>query len=202
MLKNVLIAGTALALVVLISACGPSKTVQRIGTDTTVDLSGEWNDTDSRLVAQEMIKDVTNRPWLSEFQSKIGRKPTVVVGKVVNRSQDHIEVKTFIKNLERELINAGTVDFVAGTGEREQLREERMEQAREASVETQKASGQETGADFMLIGTLTSIVDKEGGQAVKYYQVNLELVNIESNKKVWIGEKQIKKFISQDRVKL
>ena len=195
-------AGFIILASLVIAGCGPSKTVQRIDAGTTVDLSGEWNDTDARLVAEEMIRDVVSRPWLEQFNEKNNRKPTVVVGKITNRSQDHIEVKGFVKNLERELLNAGKVDFVAGAGEREQIREERKDQAREASVETQKQSGQEAGADMMLIGTITSIVDQEGGKKVKFYQVNMEMIEIESNRKVWIGEKQIKKFISQDRVKL
>jgi len=65
------------------------------------------------------------------------------------------------------------------------------------SDQTAKQRGEETGADLMLIGTLNSIVDQEGREAVVYYQVNMELVEIESNMKVWIGEKKIKKYISR-----
>jgi hypothetical protein len=53
----------------------------------------------------------------------------------------------------------------------------------------------------MLRGDITTIVDQEGGEKVKYYQVNLELVNIETNRKAWIGEKKIKKYVSQSGTK-
>jgi hypothetical protein len=192
----------ALAVILALVGCGPSKQVSRIGEDTTTDLSGDWNDTDSRLVADEMIRDVLDQPWLEDYIESNNTKPTVIVGRVVNRSHEHIETRTFIKNLERALLNSGKVDFVASSDEREQVRTERKEQAKHASEETAKAPGQETGADFMLIGTITSIIDQEGGQRVKFYQTNLELVNIETNRKVWIGEKKIKKLISQDRYKL
>ena len=56
-----------------------------------------------------------------------------------------------------------------------------------ASPETMKRFQQETGANYMLIGDITSIVDQEGGDKVKYYQVNLELVDIETNRKAWLG---------------
>jgi hypothetical protein len=186
---------------VLMAGCGSSKQVTRLETDTTTDLSGEWNDTDSRLVAQEMIGDVTTSPWINEFTKSEQRKPTVIVGKITNRTTEHIEVKTFVKDLERSMLNSGQVDFVADATEREQLRDERKDQAKNALDETQKGPGKEAGADFMLIGNISSIVDQEGGDKVKFYQVNMELVNLESNKKVWIGEKKIKKGISQDRVK-
>jgi len=180
--------------------CGPSRQVSRIDAESTTDLSGEWNDTDSRLVANEMISDVMAQPWLKQFTKKEKRKPAVIVGKITNRTTEHIEVKTFTKNLERAMLNSGEVDFVADASEREQLRDERKDQAKQASEDTQKGPGNETGADFMLIGNISSIVDQVSGEKTKFYQVNMELVNIESNKKVWIGEKKLKKSISQDKV--
>ena len=142
------------------------------------------------------------RGWLEEFRSANERKPAVVVGKVTNRSHEHIDVQTFVRNLERTLLNSGTVDFVASGNVRDQLRQEVKEQAKHATDETQKGPGQEIGADFMLAGNISSIVDKAGGSTVKFYQVNLELVEIGTNRKVWIGEKKIKKLVTQDRLKL
>lgn len=188
----------AIALLASVFAgCGSSKTVQRLDTNTVTDLSGEWNDTDSRLVAEEMIKDVLSRPWLGEFKGAKGKNPNVIVGTIKNRTSEHIATLTFVKDLEKELINSGRVNFVANKEERSEVREERADQQENASAETMKKFQQETGADFMLRGDISSIIDQDGGNKVKFYQVNLELVNIETNQKVWIGDKKIKKFVSQ-----
>ena len=177
--------------------CGPSKKVTRVEPDTTIDLSGEWNDTDSRLVAEEMIKDVLARSWLSDYRTAKEKQPTVIVGAVKNRTSEHIQTTTFIKNLEKELINSGRVYFVANKEERVDVREERSDQQEHASDETMKKFQKETGADYLLRGDMTTIIDQDGGEKVKYYQVNLELIDIESNRKVWVGEKKIKKLVSQ-----
>ena len=177
--------------------CGPSKKVTRVEPDTTIDLSGEWNDTDSRLVAEEMIKDVLARSWLSDYRTAKEKQPTVIVGTVKNRTTEHIQTTTFIKNLEKELINSGRVYFVANKEERVDVREERSDQQEHASDETMKKFQKETGADYLLRGDMTTIIDQDGGEKVKYYQVNLELIDIESNRKVWVGEKKIKKLVSQ-----
>lgn len=187
----------ALALV----GCGSSQTVSRIEPNETVDLSGDWNDTDSRLVAEEMISDVLSRPWLGDFKGEKKRSPDVIVGTVKNRSAEHIQTVAFIKNLERELINSGRVSFVANKEERVEVREERADQQENASAESMKKFQKEAGADFMLRGDIATIIDQAGGDQVKYYQVNLELVNLESNRKVWIGEKKIKKLVSQSGTK-
>lgn len=183
--------------VVMFFGCGPSKKVTRIEPDTTIDLSGEWNDTDSRLTAEEMIKDVLARSWLSDYRAAKEKQPTVIVGAVKNRTTEHIQTTTFIKNLEKELINSGRVHFVASKEERGEVREERADQQEHASDETMKKFQMETGANYLLRGDMTTIIDQEGGEKVKYYQVNLELIDIESNRKVWVGEKKIKKIVSQ-----
>ena len=95
------------------------------------------------------------------------------------------------------MINSGNVNFVANKEERQEVRDERADQQENASAESMKKFQQEAGADFLLRGDITSITDQEGGDQVKYYQVNLELVNMESNRKAWVGEKKIKKLISQ-----
>lgn len=178
----------------LIAGC--TTKVSRVQSDSTIDLTGKWNDTDSRLVAEEMIKDCLGQRWLYQWETA-NKRPIVIVGKVVNKSHEHINVETFTKDMERALLNSGKVDFVAAKTERDQLREEKADMADNASVYTAKSAGEETGADLMLIGTISTIVDQEGAKAVVFYQTNLELVEIESNRKVWIGEKKIKKFVER-----
>jgi len=181
-------------------ACKTTK-VERIGVEETTDLSGRWNDTDARLVAEEMVRDALSRPWLINYVADEGRKPVVIVGTVRNRSEEHIETLTFVKNIERELINSGSIKFVASKQERSEIRDEREDQQSWASEATAKRLAAETGADFMMQGVITSITDAIQGKKVVYYQVNMELINLESTEKVWIGEKKIKKYIEKSGVK-
>jgi uncharacterized protein (TIGR02722 family) len=203
MKRSVLIFSTLLfGSILLLASCATAPKVERKEVDTTIDLSGRWNDADSRMVSEEMIRDCLNRPWLEGFKVKHGGQiPTVIVGRIRNRSHEHINVQTFVKDLERALINSGQVQFVASRGERNGVREERVDQAQHASDETMKGPGQEIGADYMMIGTLNTIRDDIGSKAVMYYQTNLELIDMATNIKVWIGEKKIKKLIKKPKVK-
>jgi uncharacterized protein (TIGR02722 family) len=181
----------------LLAACG--TTVKRMETDEVKDLSGRWNDTDSQMVSEAMVQDCLNHPWLTEFSQRQGKKPDIIVGAIRNRSSEHIATETFTKDLERALINSGRANFVASAEERLGVREERLDQDLNAAPETRKAPGMEAGADYMLMGALNSIVDKEGGDKVVFYQVDLELVDMTNNRKVWIGNKKIKKFVDRRR---
>jgi len=186
----------------IFSGCASTK-VTRVSEKTKIDLSGGWNDYDAMLVSEEMIADSLKRPWLGNFDDNNKRMPVVIVGNVRNKTQEHIDAEVFIKYLERELINSGKVIFVASSQERQGLREERDDQQRGFTAEESMAKlGREKGADFMLLGSIHSIKDEKKGKYVVSYQVNLELINLTSNEKVWIGQKQIKKKVEQKRFSL
>jgi uncharacterized protein (TIGR02722 family) len=182
---------------VLAAGCASGPQIQRMDANTVTDVSGRWNDTDSRLVAEEMIQDSLSRPWLAMAQQRRGSPPAVIVQTVRNNSMEHINTATFVEDLQRALINSGRVQFVASADERQSLRQERADQDVNASEATRKAHGQETGADFALSGTINAIQDKEGGVSVMLYQVNLKLVDLQSNQIVWNGQKKIKKSITR-----
>ena len=186
-----------LLVAVLVMGCGSKRQVYRLEPETQTDLSGKWNDTDARLVAEEMIDDCLRRPWLTDFVAAAGSKPVVTVGTIGNRSSEHIDTEVFTKDFERELLNSGKVRFVAARPERPEIRQERMEQQEYASDETVKRMAEELGADFILQGSIKTVVDQLEGRRVVFYQTDMELVNIESNEKVWIGTKEIKKDITQ-----
>jgi len=184
---------------VTLAGCGQEVKVTRVDAGVVTDFSGRWNDTDSRMVAEAMVKDALQYPWLGNFSQAKQRQPVVVVGTVVNSSHEHINVRTFITDLERELTNSQKVTFVAGKNEREELRAERKEQAIHAREETQKAPGKETGADYMMKGTIATILDEADGTKAVFYQVDLQMIDLENNAKVWYGQKKIKKVIEKKR---
>ncbi len=181
-----------------VCACAPK--VQRIDTNIVKDVSGGWNDTDAQMVAQEMITDCLDGGWYNKFLMQHGKEPTVIVGTVNNKTMEHINTGVFIEEMQRALINSGKVNFVASKDERGEVRTERLEQDEFASEATRKAFGKEIGADFMLSGVLSSVVDQAGSKAVVFYQTNLKLINIETNQIVWNGQKQIKKYVKRSKV--
>ncbi len=188
-----------IGLCILVLAC--STKVSRIDPEETVDLSGAWNDSDSRMVAEEMIDDALSRPWISDFVSGEGHAPAVIVGTVRNLSHEHINVNTFIADMERSLVNSGRVEFVASSTERGEVRDERVDQDLHSRDDTRNPAGEEVGADFMLKGQINTIIDTEGKKQVRYYQVDLTMISMADNRKVWLGQKKIKKIVKNGSVR-
>ena len=191
-----------LAVVLLAAGCSTTK-VERVAVGQKIDVSGDWNDYDAMQVAEDMIKDCLSGHWLSDYNNLKKHNPTVIVGHITNRSHEHIDTQVFIKYLERSLTNSGKIIFVASPEEREGIRAERDDQqAGNTLQETIKQKGRELGADFMLIGSQNSIKDAVRGKAVVFYQTNLELIDLETNQKVWIGQHQIKKVVKKSNFSL
>jgi penicillin-binding protein activator len=193
---------TALLLALLAvgaTACG--KRVTRIDPAAVTDLSGRWNDTDSRLVANALIEQSLTGAWLTRHSSLSGGEPpAVIVGGFVNRTLEHIAVNTFISDLERAMINSGAVTMVASAAERAEIRAEREDQQEHARASTRARMAQELGANYMLQGEITAIEDQEGRERVVYYQIDATLTDLESNVRVWAGNHQIKKYITRSRI--
>ncbi len=191
-----------LAAVAVVSLAGCSgKQVTRVDVEEQIDLSGEWNDVDSQKVSAALVTQITASPWVEDFIAEKGKKPYLIVGNVRNKTPEHIAVKTFIGDLERSFINGGRVRVVASADERDQVRAERADQQEFSSEATMKQWGREKGADYMLIGEINSLFDQEGGDQVKYYQVDCYLVDLEDNTKVWAGFEKLKKFVGKGKYK-
>ena len=198
---------TSILLILVLLASGAvlggcAKTqVTRVETDSTIDLSGGWNDADSRMVSEAMIADCLAAPWLNRHAMAEGKNPVVIVGSIRNKTSEHIATDVFLKDLERACIISGMVDVVASADERDQIRGERMDQRVNADAETIKQMGLELGADFMLIGTINEQGDAAGGKEVFFFSTDLELVKIQTNQKVWIGNHKIKKMKQKGQYK-
>jgi uncharacterized protein (TIGR02722 family) len=203
-MNTIKLRSTSLLLIVFASflfLSGCSTQVTRMDVDEVKDLSGAWNDTDSRMVSEEMIDDMLQRPWVSDFQASNGKRPTVIVGEVRNLSHEHINVNTFVADIERAMVNSGRIDFVASSVDRQEIRGERKDQDLNAREDTRNAMGQEIGADFMLKGQINTIIDQASKDQVRYYQVDLTLISMKDNRKVWLGQKKIKKFVKRSKLR-
>ncbi|HEV7164719.1 MAG TPA: penicillin-binding protein activator LpoB [Gammaproteobacteria bacterium] len=193
---------SAACIALLLTGCSSMPQVQRVSSDQVTDISGYWNDTDANLTAQTLIGQVLGDPWLGQFEgANGGKQPTVIVGDIRNLSSEHISTSTFVDDMQRELINSGKVQFVASSAQRGDVRSERQDQDVNATSATQSAMGQEIGADFMMQGTINTIIDAAGTTSAKYYQVDLRLINMHNNVIAWVGQQKIKKLVKNGSVR-
>ena len=183
-----------LILITVLVGCQTRK-VTRIDPATEIDLSGRWNDSDSRKVADQMIYDLFDSDSFKDYARTKSTKPVIVIGTIRNKTSEHIDADNFVKKFELVIHNSGTADLVESSDFRDQLRVERLEQQEFADPATVKRMGKEAGADLMLFGEITSEIDTDNNRRVVNYITTLFLTDIETNKRVWYGQNEIKKLV-------
>ncbi len=182
-----------LLIVFLLVSC--SRSVTRVDPSTEINLSGRWNDSDSRLVADKMIADLTSSERFKEYVKAKGSKPAIIIGLVSNKTSEHIDAGNYIKKLEAAIFNANIATLVESDEFRDKMRVERAQQQEFADPKTVKQWGMETGADLMLFGEMTSETDVYNKERVVNYITTLFLTDMETNQRVWYGQQEIKKHI-------
>jgi len=184
----------AVALVIGGSSCS-RRSVTRVAPDKVIDLSGKWNETDARLAAETLIQQVLTGDWLGNFTAAKTRKPVVIVGLIRNNSHEHLDPEILTKDIELSFIKSQAIRLVQAGDKRNELRGERADQQDFSSEESMKKFGRELGADYMMQGTVKSIVDGYGREKTSFWQIDLELADLETNEIVWIGDYKGKKYI-------
>lgn len=183
------------ALVLLLFTSCQTRKVTRVDPSTEIDLSGRWNDVDSRKVADQMIYDLFNSPGFLNYAKEKNRKPVIIVGQIRNKTTEHIDADNFVRKFEVVIHNSNVADLVESGEFRDKLRVERAEQQDYADPATMKQWGKELGADVMLFGDMTSETDVYNNKRVINYITTLYLTDVETNKRIWYGQNEIKKYV-------
>jgi len=192
-----------LCVFLLLSSCETTK-VKRVESGTQRDLSGYWNAIDVKIVCESLINDCLSSARVNqEIRARGNKKPVVIVGRFKNASDEHIDTEIISSIMENVIFNSGKLDFVAGGDTRAGLRAERQDLQGNASEATAAALGKELGADFMMTGSVRTIVDRDGNRSVRTYFVTAELTNIETNARMWMGQNNsITKEVTRPKNKL
>jgi penicillin-binding protein activator len=188
-------ANTTSYLLVALLLVSCARSVTRIDPSQQIDLSGRWNDSDSRQVSQKMINELLASDKFKEYSKTLGKKPTIIVGVVRNKTSEHTDADNYVKKIELAIYNSGVADLVESDTFRDKIREERAQQQDFASPATVSQWGKETGANLMLFGEMTSETDTYNKRRVVNYITTLFLTDMETNTRIWYGQQEIKKDI-------
>lgn len=158
-----------------------------------------WSETDARKTAEALVESVLNRAWLSEHQAKFQQRPVVVVDDVQNRTDEHIDTRALTDAIQDELINSGRVRFVSKERRQAILDEVKYQSSGAVAEESRRKLGRQIGADFMMAGAISSSVHSQGSLKTVTYQVNLQLIDLETAEIVWSDRNLIKKRFTRAR---
>jgi len=179
-----------------IASCTSTK-AEYTDPDKAEILDDRWSETDLKKTASFLVDQVLARPWLQEYKGKHGGKaPVVLVDQIENRTEEVIDSKALTDYVQDELINSRKVRFVSDVSVRKRILDELKYQNSGAVAEASaKKTGKQTGADFILEGSIASSNHSKdgGGEKTVFYMTTMRLTNIETGEIEWTGKKEIKK---------
>ena len=195
-------AASAALLCLAVSGCGPKLVQERLDPGEDLTLNTRWNDIDAHEAAVEMIESCIHSPWLDRYlHAHDDERPRVIIATVENKTDEHIDVEALTSQIRTELIHSGEVRFLEAKARDEILEEYRYQQSGVVRRDEAKAPGSQLGADYLLLGELSSIASELDDEKLVTYQVDLRLTNLLTSEIEWAESHKIKKFFKRKRYK-
>ena len=190
-LRRMILVGLAMVMITLAFGCGPKAFTKGEYDDPTkvVLLDDRFNESDMQQMADTIVKAMI----ACEDISKAVKPPVVVVEKVQNRTEEHIDMVAMTDMIRTNLIKSKRVRFVNKT-ERETVEGEmKYQESGAVSAETQKKRGRQTGAGYVLSGAMATNVQEMGDDKLIYYKLTMNLTNMETTEIDCTEEREIRK---------
>lgn len=185
--------------VFITSSCtGPAVSGEYADPQKVRVIDDKWSPSDTQATMRTMLTSALGRPWLKNFRKgHAGRKPVVIVQDVQNRTDEHIDTVALTEFMETELINSGEVTFLEKARREQLLDELEFQDSGIVAESSKKKKGNMAGADFLLVGSISSSIHTSGQLKNTFYQIQMKLVNIETSEIAWTERKEISKDIKR-----
>jgi penicillin-binding protein activator len=173
------------------SGCGPKAfTKGEYDDPTRVELlDDKFNEADMQQMSDTVIKAMV----ACDYVAKAPKPPVVIVEKVQNRTEEHIDTVSMTDKIRTALIKSGKIRFV-NKPERGTIEEE-ISYSEGGNVDpvTAKKRGKQTGADYILSGALATNVQQMGNDKFIYYKLTMNLTNLDTSTIDCVEEREIRK---------
>jgi penicillin-binding protein activator len=191
----------AVGLLALTTSCGPKAFVKG---EYDEDINREnnmndlWSETDMQKVVADLVAGMTQHPAISNAK----KPPIVMVTKLQNKTDEHIDTQNIMDMVRVELSRGGKTAFVDKEAREDVADEYNYQNSGMVNDTTKKGPGGQIGADYIINGRLDSIVQEVGKNKSVYYKVTLNLTNLKTNIVEWTDYKQIRKTFKKRSVGL
>jgi uncharacterized protein (TIGR02722 family) len=181
----------SVGLLLALAGCGPKAFTKGDYDDPTrVELlDDKFNEADMQQMADTVIKAMVACSYIANAP----KPPIVIVNRVQNRTEEHIDTVSMTSKIRTALIKSGKVRFV-NKEERGTLDEEYdYNAAGNVSGESQKKRGKQIGSDYILSGEIATNVQQVGDDKFVYYKLTMNLTNTETSTIDCVEDRELRK---------
>lgn len=189
-----------LSLMMILASCGPKGYIKGEYDDVNEEnlLDDRWSETDMQKVAANLVAKMLQSRAVKNSKTP----PIVMVTRLQNQTDEHINTQSIMDMVRVELTNQGGVQFVDKAARDDVAEEYDYQNSGMVSKETAKGKGGQIGADYIVNGRLTSIVKDINKKKTVYYKITLNMTNLKTNIIAWTGHEQLRKKYKKRRMGL
>ncbi|MBF0276900.1 MAG: penicillin-binding protein activator LpoB [SAR324 cluster bacterium] len=189
-----------LTLCLALSACGPKAFTQGkyVDPNKITMLSDKFNENDMQLIVKKLVSSLVNDGAIGNLQEK----PVMAIGKVSNRTSEHIDMKLLTDKLRKELIAVRRFRFI-DIDSRGNLQEEYDYNKTSGNVDQSTVSDpRQIAVRYLVSGDIGSYVQTVGNDKLVYYKLTLNLTDVKTNEILWSDDKEVKKSFEKRTIGL
>lgn len=176
----------------LLAGCGPTIRYEIKDEETVT--GSDWSAKDLKDVSEYMTASINKSVYIMNLQ-KNSEKPRWMLAKdLKNETDEHVNTRTIMEKIRTRLINEGVANFVDDQAIEDILNQLKLQQSGLFDNKTAAQVGKLVGAKLILRGTISSIRKKSDRQDIIYYNITLQLVNIQTGEIIWTDEKEIQRL--------
>jgi uncharacterized protein (TIGR02722 family) len=182
------------ALSLTLSACA---TTRDISPESSVHYDASYDFADKKKIVNHLSTS------LMQFVEESNARPTVINYGIGNQTSEHINTGGISDDIRLALVQSGRYQVINEAQRNNINVETDYQQAGNVAISQRIQQGRQLGADYVLAGTLRSIVKKQPRQIrltkkkLVYYTLNLELTDTETGAVTWADKVEIARESSQ-----
>jgi hypothetical protein len=175
----------------LLAGCGPTIRYEIKDEETVT--GSDWSAKDLKDVSEYMTASIKQSAFISSPQYKSERPRWMMAKDLKNETDEHVNTRTIMEKIRTKLINEGFASFVDDQAIEDILNQMQLQQSGLFDDKTVTKVGKLVGAKLILRGTVSSIRKRTDRNDIIYYNITLQLVNIQTGEIVWTDEKEIQR---------
>lgn len=159
-------------------------------------LSDNFSENDLQLIARRMVESLQESPAFARIEGQ----PMVMVGEMRNRTSEHIDMASLSDKVRVQLIQTGKFSFIDRDARQQIAEEYEYQQSGYVRPDQAAGPGEQHAAEYVLTGSISSIVQQAGRDKMIYYKMTMQLTNLRTGVIEWADEKELRKKFRQRAV--
>jgi len=137
-------------------------------------LSDKFSESTAQLLSKTVIDKLKACPNLDPNKPS----PYVAIERIDNSTEEMVDLKMVSNQVRTALIRSGKFRFIDKHNRNVLEDEYQYNDTGVVGVTSKKVRGNQIGADLVLVGTLSSVVQEVGHDKTVYYQLDVNLTNV------------------------